>query len=306
MSLRTCVAISAFRSDGAVSQLLGLAALVAAPPWEKIFVVDSLGSGALQDLINREGWGDRVAYHTFPTNLGSAGNLAKRLELAAAEGFDVAYTVNHDGVIDPEAVRELVNFAEARSLDRLGAVYPLRRHLRQNGKYDLTGTYRVPVPFRGTDRRPEVDFKVHWASSNGALYVLDRVREGLSPFADFWLGWEDLAYGWLLEDRGFEQWVDVKAVFEDDYEYRVRGQGSLAFAYTEKPYWYTYYQVRNLLLATQRTRAGALTRGVVAGRIASELCLTMLLRDRKLDRTRLLAQGLIDGLRGRAGKGALP
>ena len=141
-----------------------------------------------------------------------------------------------------------------------------------------------------------------WASSNGALYSLDRIREGHEPWADFWLGWEDLAYGWLLGDLGFEQWVVTSAVFTDDYEYRT----AAGVTVTDKPSWYSYYHARNLILATRRTKSGLVTGGVVAARIALEVGVALLLREHKVDRVRLLALGALDGVLGKAGKGPVP
>lgn len=307
MSPRVCLVISAYKSDAAIIRLLEQAAAFTEPPWTKVLVVDSLGSGAIPAELARRGWSDRVEYRSFDTNLGSAGNLSMRLKLAAEQGFDFAYALNHDGLVDAELVRSLLGFAASRDPSRLGAVYPLRRYTRLGGRFDLTGASRLPVPFRGSRTPPRGPaLAVHWASSNGALYALAPVRSGLAPWADFWMGWEDLAYGWLLESAGYDQWVATDVVLDDDYEYVRKTVGKVSVSVSDKPVWYSYYQARNLVLAAARTKADLPRRGMVAARVLMECGATLATRSKKLERLELLARGVFDGLRGVAGKGKVP
>lgn len=307
MKSSVCLVISAYRSDEAIARLLETASAIVDAPWSRVLVVDSLGSGAIPKLIEARGWGAWAEYRSYDTNLGSAGNLSVRLRIAAEQGFEFAYAINHDGVVDPEIVRTLVRFAQTRDRARLGAVYPLRRYTKRQDLFDITGTWRLPFPFRGTRHEPGGPaFSVHWASSNGALYSLDRVREGHEPWADFWLGWEDLAYGWLLGDLGFEQWVVTSAVLRDDYEYRTTGGPFARVTVTDKPPWYSYYHARNLILAARRTRSGFLAGSVVAARIALEAGIVLVLREEKADRLRLLARGVLDAVQNKAGRGSVP
>jgi GT2 family glycosyltransferase len=209
---RVGLAISAYRSDDSVERLLREAVPLVPSTFDRILVVDSLGSGRIPELIARESW-QSVQYVNSPVNLGSAGNLAERLERLVFDGCDFIYAVNHDGSVDAETVKRLLRFAEDRP--RLGAAYPLRRYSGRGGKFDLTGTSMFPRPFFGSLRRPlEDSLRVYWSSSNGALYCAKPVREGLLPWRDFWMGWEDLAYGWLLEDHGYEQYVVSDAEVE--------------------------------------------------------------------------------------------
>lgn len=304
MSARAALVISAFRADEAIIRLLEAAHAVVDPPWSGICVVDSLGSGHIARHVEARGWTD-VVYRTHAVNLGSAGNLAERLRWAASEGFDYAYAINHDGDLVSDVVRGLVAEAERRRSagGRVGAIYPLRRYVGRGSQYDLTGKTRLPVPFIGTASRPAHSFRVFWASSNGALYSLGPVRAGLLPWADFWMGWEDLAYGWLLDDHGYEQWVDAKVVIDDDYETRAVTQRLVV---TEKPVWYAYYQTRNLLLASRRTKQSTVARALLLARFAMECGLTLAVRKDKTRRLRLLSQGVRDGLLDVSGKGPVP
>jgi GT2 family glycosyltransferase len=294
--------VSSFRSDDAARRLVE-AGLAAGSPFERILVVDSLGGDTLATELSDHPSG-RVTVFSADENLGSAGNLAKRLELAAAAGFDYAYAVNHDGEIDFGTVRELVRFADTRP--RLGAAYPLRWLVRR-GRYDLTGVESSPLPMRGPEfLNTDSPLPVTWSSSNGALYSLAPVRAGLLPWADLWMGWEDMGYGGLLCRHGWEQYVVPTARVEDDYEYSPHRFLGRTLHLTEKPPWYAYYQVRNLILVTRRNKRPRRDRAVVALRVAQELALTTAFRANKRLRYKLLASGLVDGLRNRAGKWRLP
>jgi GT2 family glycosyltransferase len=302
---KVCLVISSFRHDQAVERILQRAFAASENPFCKVIVVDSLGTGRMPDLLRKGGWHD-VDYHCFSHNLGSAGNLAERLRLAAASEAAFAYAVNHDAHLDPTVVKTLV--AQAKGIERLGALFPLRRMTHRGNRFDTTGANLLPLPFLGTKRTQSLPalLPVKWSSSNGALYSLAPIREGLTPWSDFWLGWEDLAYGWLLNEHGYRQYIVSGARVDDDHEYRDFRMGPLKLRLTDKPSWYTYYQVRNLLLATQRARSPLAVRSVVAGRIALEVALTTLFREEKKQRFHNLFWGLVDGLSGRSGKWDLP
>ena len=302
-----CLVIATFRQDEAVIRLLQtLCPAGQDHPFESVLVVDSQGSGQLEAYLEAASL-PRVRYESADHNLGSAGNLARRLALAAKTHARWAYAINHDGELRWDTIAALLEEgkrAQARG-ERVGAMYPLR-YTTALGKYNMTGRSAQPIPYVGTRHRPEQpSFPVFWASSNGALYALEPVRAGLLPWADLWMGWEDLGYGWLLHAHGWTQHVVSRALFEDGYEYKVASEVA-PVRITDKPTWYVYYQVRNLILVTQRCERGPLTWTIVAGRVAQEIALTTLLRPDKQRRMSFLLHGLRDGLLGKTGKWIRP
>ncbi len=300
--------ISSYRHDASVERILQRVHAHPVPVFDKCIVVDSQGTGAIPALIDEQGWQD-VIYWSADENLGSAGNLCERLRMASRYGGDFAYAVNHDGDVNPDVVLALL--AEAERTPHVGAVYPLR-FLPARGQYDLTGTRRLPLAFRGSAKAPLSPLiDVHWGSSNGALYSMQPIREGILPWAELWMGWEDMAYGWLLEERGYRQMIVTGARADDNYEYRAYAVGGRALHVTDKPPWYTYYGARNLMLLLRRTRRPTSLFLVAAMRIVLEVVVIGLMRQRKLLRYRLLGHGVVDGLRNRGGRrrlrrGALP
>jgi len=296
-----CLAISSFHHDSAVLDLIARVTSGGDHPFGSILVVDSLGSGAMPEAIRARGW-PRIDYVCFDENLGSAGNLAKRLELAAKTPCRFVYAVNHDGSVDIDVIDKLHEVAASDA--RIAAAYPLRRMTGRGGTYDLTGILPMPirsVRVKNPPRRPTLD--VHWSSSNGALYSLEPARRGLLPWADLFMGWEDLGYGWLLERHGYGQVLVCSARTDDSYEYRrLAGRAWLS----DKPSWYSYYYARNFLLVAERTMQPSLVRAAVLGRALSEYAVAAAVRSDKRARLRNLTAGLRDGLRGRSGKWRLP
>src|SRR6185503_21021827 len=95
------------------------------PRFAHVLVVDSLGTGLLPARLSEAGLAPYVHYECANRNLGSAGNFALRVELAAKTPADFVYTLNHDGDLNSSAIARLVELAD-KALAPLGAVYPLR------------------------------------------------------------------------------------------------------------------------------------------------------------------------------------
>lgn len=302
---RVVLAISSYKNDASV---LGLLARVrsSGAPFGAVLVVDSLGTGAVEAALQQVPLACPTRYVSADTNLGSAGNFAERLRLAGSFDLDWVYAVNHDGDVRPEAIAELVRIGareRLRSQKPVGAVYPLRRLSSRDGAYDITGRFPVPLTaVRAKSAPNDATVEVYWSSSNGALYSLAPVRQGILPWADLWMGYEDLGYGWLLRERGYRQLLASSVVVDDNYEYAQRG----GVWVTQKPPWYAYYYARNFLLVSERTHQPFYARTAVWGRVLLEYGATAVFRDRKPERMRLLTYGIFDALRRRAGKYRLP
>lgn len=274
-----------------------------------VIVVDSLGSGAIERAIRAEGWD--VGYFNSGRNLGSAGNLDLRLRMAAALDLDWCYAVNHDGEVDPAKVLALVRHGEARV--RVGAVYPLIIFSAADRRPDLPRRRFRAFGLLGRDEKRQIAptasspcEEVAWSSSNCALYRLQAIRDGIHTWPELWMGYEDLAIGWELQVAEWRLLRCADVEVEDHYEFRrVRFLGQTLHI-ADKPSWYMYYQLRNLVILARRSRGRAITYGAVAFRVLADVVIILLYRGRKLERLGLLLKGLFRGLHGETGKGPLP
>jgi GT2 family glycosyltransferase len=302
---RIAVAIAAFRSDAPVITLIRQ---IIGEEWpvECAFVVDSLGSGEIEDFILANHFQGRVRYHSSDTNLGAAGNFLKRMELAAELGVDYVLALNHDAVITRHVFDHMVACTQ---LENLGALYPLRfREGKQS--YDLTGVAEFSFRIRGSSVVPTVPLiDVFWSSSNGALYSTAPFRvHRLCPDATLWHGWEDYLYGLQMHDLGYRQYIVVAAQTVDQYEYKqVRTLGRTV-TLADKSSWILYYAVRNFLLVHLHRRAHPVL-GVKAILWAGMMLIhVLMMRSDKymVSPWRAYFCGFADGLLNRTGKWIYP
>jgi len=286
--MKVWLAISSFQNDDQVLTTVEKARAFIPELFEHILIVDSEGTDRVPHAIRDRGWSD-VEYRNYPENLGSGANLAERLKVAASAGAEYVYALNHDGKIDASVVGKLIEAAQGRT--GLGAAYPLS-YFTETCSYNLTGTRELPLPAKLVKVAPaEPIIPVYWSSSNGALYSLEPTRKNILPWPAMWMGWEDLDYGWRLKDHGYEQILVTNAVFPDNQEYTVTTMSTIV----RKPAWRAYYNIRNLVLAVRRSRNRPMYHAVVAFRLIGECVLTLLFREEKFKRFRLLLAGARDG-----------
>jgi GT2 family glycosyltransferase len=302
---RVAAAISAFRSDQPVIDLIRR---IVTENWpvERIVVVDSLGSGAIEEYITNGGLHDRVTYHNSDRNLGSAGNLRKRLELAAELQMEFVLALNHDAALDKSAFEGLLHWT---CLDGLGALYPLR-YYDMKGIYDLSGVSDFSFRASGTPTVPDEELvEVQWSSSNGALYSTHPFRaKGLGPNASLWMGWEDYEYGLQLRRNGYRQYIVTSARAADNYEYKKVTVAGREITVADKAPWYLYYSTRNLILTNfyempHRVRAAKTVLWILL--LAGHVCTGADPNGRRFALSAYFS-GIIDGIRNRRGKWKYP
>lgn len=299
---RVAIAIASYRSESQVLRLLESILSSQRRP-RKVLIVDSCGTARLAKAL-ADFPRETVSYENHKENLGSAGNLRRRLEWSASlENIDYVYALNHDAVYDPHVLERLLCFASEQP--RLGAVYPLKSYTNRAGQFELSGTSLLRVGFHGRTRMPTSRaIPVEWNSSNGALYSLTPVRNhGALPRDDLWMGWEDLGYGRSLRALGYTQHISTQAIVADGYEYSVASFLFFRTYITDKPSWYEYYSARNVLLLARNDLE--LFPFAVSRVIMNSLAIGFL-KPRKRERARLLIHGLLDALRGRTGKYRVP
>lgn len=299
----TAIAISAFRSDVPVLALLERVFADPHPEAAGVIVVDSLGSGLLAEECAARGW--PVRYENADRNLGSAGNLKRRIELAAETGAQWCLCLNHDANWSAERLDAMLRLA--RSHEKVGAVYPVLHHGERPNPWEdgrrsfapTAGNRRAAIP-AGNE-----GIEVLWSSSNGALYSTTPLRESVTVMDELWMGYEDLAYGIRLFENGWLQLVCREAVLKDVFDLAPRTLFGRRFHIPEKPAWYSYYNIRNLLLIRSRL-GGGVTHPMILRKLVQSAARIVLLEDRKLDRISQLFLGTAAGLLGRSGKGPRP
>lgn len=303
---KVAIAISSFRTN---PEAMALLSRITAENWpcDYILMVDSMGNGEMDRYISSNGLSGRVLYFNASTNLGSAGNLCRRLQWAEELGMDYVLALNHDAKVTREIFQALLDRVDAHS--GVGALYPLR-YLQGKSIYDLTGQKAFPVMAYGVSEKPKDELvEVCWSSSNGALYSLAPLRgeRGICPDASMWMGWEDYLYGLQLKDRGYGQWIVTGAETTDGYEYKSIKFSPVGRTIADKPMWYAYYDVRNMILiAMHRLRSPLLIVFVLIRVLLAMTLVPFKFNNDKWRATSYCLAGIWDGLRNVSGKWKLP
>lgn len=304
MTGSVAIAISAFRSDEAVISLLEVIFADPHPEVGSVIVVDSLGSGMIAEIATTRQW--QLEYENANTNLGSAGNLARRMKLAAGTGAEWCLCLNHDANWDADRLSAMLS--TARSRPRVGAVYPMLDHSPREPRWEdgrrhfrpSAGTRLSEIP---TD---EPAAEVLWSSSNSALYSLAPLAENITIMSDLWMGYEDLAYGLALHQGNWVQLSCRSARLTQVFDYRPSRLLGRTLHIPDKPVWYSYYNIRNLILIWRQYGSKGMSLRTISRKLMQSSIRTLLLEDKKVNRLQMLFLGALAGITGETGKGPYP
>lgn len=304
MNCRVAVAVSAYKSDAAVISLLDRIFAYPHPDVITVIVVDSLGSGQIGETAKIRNW--QVLYENANTNLGSAGNLARRLELAAKSGAEWCLCLNHDANWSTDRLSAMLLAAISRP--RVGAVYPILDHSPRQPRWEDGRRHFKPSASSRLSEVPKGEpvSEVSWSSSNSALYCLVPLAENVAVMSELWMGYEDLAYGIALNRAGWQQLSCRAARLNKVFDYTPRNLFGRTFYIPDKPEWYMYYNIRNLIIIRNRYgNPGVSSLNIIAKLVQSTVRI-LLFERAKILRLKLLYWGVVSGIKGESGKGPFP
>lgn len=274
------VAISSFRSDPKVLDLLDLIFSSDPALFLEVIVVDSKPTGLIDDFFSKKNY--PVKYIKSGKNLGSAGNLDLRLrEAAKNQSAKWCLCLNHDAFFSEEFFRSLVEKADTIQ-GEIGAVFPTRTY--DNGRVKKTNSIE----------------KMLWSSSNGCLYSLNPVRKGLYVDSALWMGWEDYLYCKVLKHNGYENYIVNSLPFIDSYEYKTLKLFGLKLKLNDKPSWYDYYSIRNLIYIGKKIKIDT-----VYLKLLFKVCINSIFmsffKPKTRERQAYFIKGTLDGFKNKMG-----
>ena len=218
---KVAISISSFKSNDSIVNLLDQI-FSSNIVFSQVIVVDSLSDGSLEHIVKEKGY--EVTLFNAIENIGSAGNLNKRLELAAEnEANEWCLCLNHDGSFDIENISKLVSAAKRIKTNesKVGAVFPNRVEYNKDNSSVLIENNKY--------------YEVVWDSSNGALYSLEPYRIGCKVRKELWMGWEDLIYCLQIKDIGYKCFSTCSSLYYDNYEYKKVNLLGFNFYISDKP-----------------------------------------------------------------------
>lgn len=304
MKCRVAVAISAYKSDSAVTSLLEAIFADPHPDVTNIIVIDSLSNGQIAEIAKKRGW--QVQYENASTNLGSAGNLARRLELAANSGAEWCLCLNHDANWNADRLSAMLEAATSRP--RVGAVYPILDHSPRRPRWEDGRRHFKPSSGSRLSEVPKDEpvAEVLWSSSNSALYCLAPLAQNITVMSELWMGYEDLAYGIALNRAGWVQLSCRTAQLTKVFDYTPRKLFGATFYIPDKPDWYMYYNIRNLIIIRNRYGTPGVSILNIIAKLLQSTARIVLLERAKILRLKLLYLGVVSGIKGKSGKGLFP
>lgn len=284
------IAISSFKSTQSVATLLDKI-FSSDISFSEIIVVDSLSDGSMEKLLTEKNY--KVTFFNSTTNLGSAGNLNKRLEIASQNSQNEwCFCINHDGYFDTKEILHLISSIPTiqDKSTNIGAIFPNRINYNKNEQPD----------FKAYDTYS----KTLWASSDGCLYSLQPYRQGCKVNQDLWMGWEDLIYCLELKEKGYQCYTATNGLYFDGYEYQKITLLCFTLYIADKPSWYNYYSIRNLVLGLRYLESKDYMLKFTAKTFIKSVITTALFKNNKKERLIFSIKGLIDGLIGKTGQEA--
>ncbi|WP_156785606.1 glycosyltransferase [Sulfitobacter sp. EE-36] len=304
MNNTVAVAISSYRSDVEVIALLNSIFADRHPSIVSVLVVDSLASGKIADAIKVNGWS--VQYENSEVNLGSAGNLERRMQLASETGAAWCYCLNHDANWDNNRLTEMLKTGSSQS--KVGAVYPILHHGSMERPWEDGRRTFTPTAGNRFARAPVGDSnsRVVWSSSNGALYSTAVRKQGIVVMSELWMGYEDLAYGMALEKGGWLQLMCRNATLGSIFDYVPRRFLFWTLQAPNKPVWQVYYGIRNLILIRKKYGNEKLPLSIIIKKLAQSSLRIIILDDKKSARIHMLYAGALAGFLSMSGKGPKP
>jgi GT2 family glycosyltransferase len=178
-----------------------VAALVASPSVEHVFIVDNESSGALRVALDDAGLlvaGDSSLVEV-PENRGFAGGVNLALRDAVEQGFDAVLAINNDAVITEASIAVLATALETNP--RLGLVGP--RIVHSDGSEESAGGHLVPLvgitSHQSVSKRAP-DF-ITWAC---VLVRASALRDIGLLDEKFFMYWEDVDFSLRLRSANWD------------------------------------------------------------------------------------------------------
>ena len=185
-----------------------VAALVASPSVEHVFIVDNESSGELGTALADAGLmdGGMCSLSEVPENRGFAGGVNLALRDALEQNFDAILVINNDAVINEESIAILIGALDTEP--KLGLVGP--RIVHSDGSEESAGGHLVPlvgITGHSSLTRKTPDF-ITWAC---VVVRAEALRDIGLLDEKFFMYWEDVDFSLRLRASGWDFQICQKA-----------------------------------------------------------------------------------------------
>lgn len=270
------------------------------PPQEIVVVDNGSTDGTAKLLAERY---PQVTVLRLQANAGAAGAWAAGLDYAALKkGHDWVWAFDDDSVPEPSALERLVNAiedAEANGDTGMVAGMPVQPE---------TGICYPPLLWQDgfVKPSPELLQQPLWfadlAFASGSMVRKEMVERIGLPRADFFMDFFDFEYCLRARRNGYKIAIVSQARFAHDVgrprHVRLAGYSRL---WPDHAPWREYYMSRNLVYAAWRLYPTPRTKWFAIRHLSRHAGGVMLFGSNKAKCLKKMAQGFLDGRRGRLG-----
>lgn len=268
-----------------------------------IWIVDN---GSTDDSLKqlRKTFGDTtdISILALKDNLGFGAGMNRGIEAALNDGADAIFILNNDIVFpEQDIIGPLVQ--KLRQYPSLGAISPVVKY-RETGEIKSTGADAVvTIPDTHFERRrerfrtaiedPDLNYGVSYSA---CLFTTEALRAGGLFSDDYFMYVEDIEHALSIEQTGYHRATHTGVSILHEFHGSTDPHGALP----------AYYKARNWLLLHRKRRVEP------QKRFLFWYCYFILTRwihrlaTRNISSLVGLTRGVVDGLRGRRGKGPYP
>lgn len=268
-----------------------------------IWLVDNGSTdGSGERLQERFGPCSDVSMIILRDNLGFGGGMNKGINAALDDGADAVFILNND-IVFPEGdiIGPLTH--KLRQNPSLGAISPVVKY-RETGEVKSTGADAVvTIPdahfeerrerFQAIIKDPDLNYGVSYSA---CLLTAEALREGRIFPEEYFMYVEDIKHALTLEEAGFHRATHLGVTISHEFHGSTDPHGPLP----------AYYKTRNWLLLHREMRLEPYAQFIVlyvyfvVTRAAHRL-VTL-----NFTGFRAILEGVIDGIKGKTGRGPYP
>ena len=275
---------------------------------DTVFLIDNASTDGTEEMLREKYLNNHIfRYLKLKENLGGAGGFYTGIKIAYKEGFQWLWLMDDDVFPEKDALEKLL--VSYKKLENKGV--------------DIGMLGSTPIDL--TDKS-----KLSWVlrSNRGKIYqslsdIKDKITEVISlpfnsviikrdviekigfPEKDFFLWLDDVEYCYRINSQGMKIFLDKESIIlhppKRGKEFSLLGKKVFLKSFTDPP-WRDYYQTRNTIFLIKKYNLGI----AKVIKLIAMILLSLLIRSKKLKRTKFYIKGIIDGIRNRAGKVVLP